>query len=62
MNDDSEQIVSLLTQIRDNQREAIELQKTAVSRQKSLSRTYYTVVALAMPFFAYFAYLLFHSK
>ncbi len=62
MDDDSDQIVSLLTQIRDNQREAIELQKTAVSRQKSMSRTYYSVVVLAIPLFAYFTYLLFHSQ
>jgi hypothetical protein len=56
MNDDNGQIVSLLTQIRDNQKEAIEMQRAAIASQQSHVRKYYVIVAVAVAAFAWYIF------
>ena len=60
MNDNDERIVALLKQIRDNQRESIELQKTTVSRHRTQVRVYYVATMLAVAVMLYLAYFFFH--
>jgi hypothetical protein len=60
MNDDNDKIVSLLTEIRDSQREALALQKITALRHKRGTRVYYTVVAILVPISIYYVYLTFH--
>jgi hypothetical protein len=59
LNENDERIVMLLTQIRDNQREAIELQKTAVSRQRTQVSVYYVATALAVAVMFYLVNFIF---
>ena len=59
MNENDERLVALLTQIRDNQREAIELQKTTVGRHRTQLRFYYVSTAIAMAAMGYLVYFFF---
>ncbi|HEY2347084.1 MAG TPA: hypothetical protein VGH80_14615 [Xanthomonadaceae bacterium] len=59
MNENDERIVALLTQIRDNQREAIDLTKTSVSRQRTQVRVYYIASALSLVVMFYLVYFFF---
>jgi hypothetical protein len=53
-------MVSLLTEIRDNQKEALALQKITALRQKRMARVYYVALAFLVPISIYYAYLTFH--
>ncbi len=60
MSDDNGQIVALLTQIRDNQKLAIDLQRSALDRHQSHVRRYYAIVAVVFALIGVFAYEIFH--
>ena len=60
MNENDERIVALLTQIRDNQREAIDLQKTTVARHRIQVRVYYIVTTVILAATFYFIYTTCH--
>ena len=59
MNDDADKIVSLLAEIRDNQKEAIALQKIAVLRQKRAVRIQIVGLAVIVPYLIYVAFKFF---
>ena len=56
MTDDTGQVVSLLTQIRDALHEQLSLQKITASRQKRMARVYYTGLVIAAAIMAYLVY------
>ena len=60
MSNDNDRMVSLLTEIRDNQKEALALQKITALRQKRMARVYYVALAFLVPISIYYAYLTFH--
>ena len=60
MIDDSGQIVSLLTEIRNDQREQLALSQTTALRQKRMLRIWYALIVLLMGATAYVLYPTFH--
>ena len=56
MNDSDNRIASLLTEMRDMQRESLGLQKEAVSRGRRQVRVWYLVTLILLAVFLYFLF------